>query len=425
MNLLLSEPLPLRTTRMLGDYAVDAVLAHRWGDLTRARFNLLQLTPTQWFAADHPMEITDVFIDAGAGAERTAGWNYAVESDAAGHSWTVVNLAAAAPVGALVSAAGRGKLSPKTGALMENPAEIIEDRSRIAGRADIFPALRAECAAAGIRIAGSLEQPISSRASFDLVTESIGAIWTPQTARLYPTSAISGPVLDLTIDDVGDLDVSTSLVDTGDVLRLAYDVADATGKAQHSIELTASPQRYGGLAVELTMPMLRSPANAEAIGRPTLERMAGERYDVAFSSSRTDIRPCSRWRLVAHPAWPFDGDDPVLMILSVEVSPDSNSAQVTAETILARPNVTVTAHSLALPDTSEGAAEIAFKNGVLTLTLLDKDSKPLAGARVALDGSAAKTTDGRGIVTFNTTVGAHKLAIDAAGYTSQIVPIKL
>ena len=45
MNLLLSELLPLRTTRMLGDYAVDAVLAQRFGDLTRARFPLVQLTP--------------------------------------------------------------------------------------------------------------------------------------------------------------------------------------------------------------------------------------------------------------------------------------------------------------------------------------------------------------------------------------------
>lgn len=421
MNLLLSEMLPLRTTRMLGDYAVDAVLALRFGDLTHARFPLVQLTPQKWFAADHAMEITAVDIDA----EITAGWNYGIESDTAGHSWTVVNLAAAAPPGALVSAGGRGKRNPATGALLENPAEIIEYLSSFAGRSDIFPALRAECAAAGIRIADSVDQLISIRSSFDRIVESIGAIWTPQMARLYPTSTIAGPVLALTLDDVGDLSVSASLVDTADILRLSYDVADATGKAQHYIELSASPQRYGGVVAEITAPALRTPANAEAIGRAKLERMAGERYDVAFSSSRTDIRPGSWWRLVDHPEWPFEGDDPVLMILSVEVSPDANAAQVTAETILARPIVTVSAHSLALPDTSEGAVEVGFKNGVLTLKILDKDGKPLVGARVALDGSAAKTTDDRGLVTFNTTVGKHTLAIEAAGYAPQILELSL
>jgi hypothetical protein len=153
--------------------------------------------------------------------------------------------------------------------------------------------------------------------------------------------------------------------------------------------------------------------------------MAGDRYDVSFSSSRTDIRPGSWWRLVDHPSWPFDGDDPVLMILSVQVEPDANAIQVTAETILARPIVTVTAHSLALPDTSEGAVEVAFKDGILTLTLLDKHGKSLVGARVALDGSAAKTTDLRGVVTFATTAGKHALAIEAAGYSPQTLELSL
>ena len=42
MNLLLSELLPLRTTRELGDYSVDAPLPHRLGDFRKARFKLLR-----------------------------------------------------------------------------------------------------------------------------------------------------------------------------------------------------------------------------------------------------------------------------------------------------------------------------------------------------------------------------------------------
>lgn len=421
MNILLSEPLPLRTSRMLGDYVEDFLLAHRYGDLTAARFELKPLTPAQWFVADHPMVVTRVFIDD----ESTAGWNYEIQSDTDGHSWTVVNLAAPAPQGAHVSAAGRGKLNPTTGALLQNPAEIIEDLSRLGGRADIFPAFRAECAAASLRIAGSIDQSMSLRVAIDLVTEAVGAIWTPQMARLYPARAVIGPVLELTSQDVDLAPPIASLVDTFDVLRLSYDVADATGKPQHYIELTASPQRYGGVVSEQTFAWLRSPADAELVGRVTLERGAGDRYDVDFSSSRTDIRPGTWWRLVDHPQWPFAGDDPILMILTVQVSPDANTIDVTSETVLGKPIITVTAHSLALPDTSEGALEIEFRNGILTLKVLDKDGKPLVGARVSLDGSVAKTTDERGTVTFSTVAGKHKIAIEAAGYMPQELEISL
>ena len=70
MNLLLSETLPLRTTRMLGDFAEDEVLPQRFGDLRHSRFRLIKLSLTEWFAADHPMPISNVYIDD----EETDGW---------------------------------------------------------------------------------------------------------------------------------------------------------------------------------------------------------------------------------------------------------------------------------------------------------------------------------------------------------------
>lgn len=415
MNLLLSEILPLRTTRMLGDYAVDAVLAHRYGDLTAARFELKRLTDSTFFVADHPMTVAQLFI----GNQETLAWAQETKSDDAGHTWTIVNTGAGVDPALAVSATGTGKRNPRTGALLENPADIIEDASRIGGRTDVFPALRAECAAAGIRIAGSIDQLISLRATIDAITESIGAIWTPQMARLYPVATISGAVLELLAgrDNVSDLVVSASLVDTADVLQLSYDVSDATGRAQHSIELTASPARYGGLPVQISSPWLRLPANAESIGRPMLERMAGDRYDVAFSSSRTDIRPGSWWKLVEHPAWPFDGADPILMIISVDVAPDADSSLVKAEAILARPLVTVTGHSIALSSITQGGIDIAYKNGIATFRFTDLAGKPIKNARVSFDGSLAKTTNDQGQVSFIAAPGKHKIAVEADGFT--------
>ena len=120
MNRLLSEDLPLRMSRVLGDFAENKPLPHRYGDLSEARFPLIKMTASKWFAADHPMTITQVFVDA----EETAGWNFETESDGSGQSWTVVNLAAPAPADAEVSACGTGKRHPDSGALIDNPADI-------------------------------------------------------------------------------------------------------------------------------------------------------------------------------------------------------------------------------------------------------------------------------------------------------------
>lgn len=412
MNLLLSEDLPLRMSRALGDFAVDEPLPHRYGDLAAAPFRLLKLTAAQWFAADHPMEITSVYVDD----EATAGWDYATESDGVGNTWTVVNLAAPAPASAVVSACGSGKRHPTTGALLENPADIFADIMRLAGRTTTWPAFRAECAAAGLRLAGSLDAVASVRAHLDAVAQSAGAIWTPDTARLYPTATVAGPVIELDKFAAGELEVSASIEDTCDVLQLGYDQETAAGKPQHHVELTASPRRFGGVTQALELAWLREPINAEQVGKRILGRRAGERYDVRFRSSKTDLRP-GRWvRLVANPEWPFSGADPVLMVLAVEVRPKASAIAVTAEYIRTQATVAVTAHSVALPATTDAGVDVAFNNGTVTLTFVDNDGRPLKNARVAFDGSAAKTTDARGRVQFAATTGTHAVAVEATGH---------
>lgn len=412
MNLLLSEDLPLRTSRALGDFAVDEPLPHRYGDLTAAPFRLVKLTASQWLAADHPMPITSVYVDD----EATAGWDYATESDGAGHTWTVVTLAAPAPSGAVVSACGTGKLHPTTGALLTNPADIMADIVSLAGGSSTWPAFRAECAAAGLRLAGSLDTVASVRVHLDAVAQSAGAIWTPTMARLYPTATVAGPVVELDKHVASALEVTASIEDTCDVLQLAYDMDAVAGKPQRHIELTASPRRFGGVEQALELAWLREPINAEQVGKRVLARRAGERYDVAFRSSRTDLRPGQWVRLVGHPEWPFAGGDPVLMVLAVEVQPKAAAIAVTAEHVRGAATVAVTAHSVALPTTTDAGADVAFANGTVTLTFTDNDGRPLKDARVAFDGSAAKTTDARGRVQFAATTGTHTVAVEATGH---------
>jgi hypothetical protein len=425
MNLLLSERLPLRTTRMLGDYAEDQVLPHRLGDLRHAPFPLIRLADGELFAADHPMTITGFQVDR----VDVKGYDFQLRSDSLGNTWTVVRPAAPPPSDAKLSATGIGRLDTRTGNLIQNPAEIMEYILRLAGRSEIFPRLRAEASAAGLALAGSIDSAQTIRAWLNEIAYSAGAIWTAQDARLYPTTTVKPPVVDLDKLSALGIAVTSILDDTADVLRVSYDWNAADGKPQHYVELSANPQRYGGVVAEVVLKWLRTPANAEAVGRRILQRMAGVRYNVTHATNRTDLRPCAWTRLNAHPQWPIDGADPVAMVLAVDVTPQAKTVQVQSEVIASVPVITVTAHSDALPAEVGGGVEVAELNGIATFTLVDDNARPIQDARVSLDGAPAKKTDALGRAAFpvvpSTPPKAHTLAMEAPGKTPVTIQVLL
>ncbi len=417
-RLLLYEDLPLRTTRQLGDFAVDQILPRRYGDLRNTRFPLIKLSDSEWLAADHPMPITAVYVDD----EATTGYDVQLRSDSTGNTWTVVRLAAPAPPDAKVSASGLGVEDPITGERIENPAAIAEDVLRLAGRDETFPLLRAECAAADLVLAGSLDRLQAIQAWVDEVMYSAGAIWIPEAARLYPTTQVVGYVASL--DRFGkatNLTADSNLNDTADVLHLSFDLNDATGRPQQFVELTASPQRFGGLPKEVTLRWLRKASNAESIGRRMLQRMAGVRYNVQHETNQKHLRPCTWTRLVDNPQWMIPGADPTPMILKVTISTEENSATVNSEVIASVPDIEVTAHSIALPSTVTAAVSIAIANGVAVFTISDDHGDPVKDAQCSLDGGAAKKTNEEGKVSFNVTPATpprkHQLAVEAPGMT--------
>lgn len=413
-RLLLSEAMPLRTTAALGDFSEVVPLPERFGDLTAAPFKCIRLTDRRFFAADHAMEVTEVFIDK----QVTRSWASVLGSDATGRVWQELHFASPVPSTGIVTAAGRGRRSPVTGALIDSPADILARASELAGRDDDWSGLRAECSRFNLVAGGSFTLAQSVRAQMDEVASSFAAIWTVGMARLYPSSNATRPILDLAPAEVSALQVFATVVDSADVLRLWYDWSDAADKPLHFIELTASPARYGGVAKEVTYKWLRTPQSAEIVGRAVLARLAGERYDVTFDSS-APIRAGQWVRPVAHPEWPLDGADPIIMVLVPEIDPTAGTVHVsTSETLLSTPAIAVSAHSVALPDTIEAGLSVAFANGVATFTLQDADGRPIAGAKISLDGDVAKTTDSQGQVSFQTTAGIHRLSVDAVGFQS-------
>jgi len=429
-KLFLFDSLPLRTTRQLGDFAEDNPLAHVYGDLTAARFPLRRISATRGHAADHSMQITG----AGSGTTPTLSYAAVIEPDDTGRMCTWVDFAAPVPVDDVMWAFGRGKLNAATGAIIANPGDILADISNaIAGRSDSYQTAREECAAAGILLAGRVAVAQSIRTTLDAPAQSAGLIWCPGMSRRYP-APVSGYVLELDRQRASLRGDPTATVDdTADILRLRYDWCDVTDKPQRSIDLAASPRRFGGVVKELSLPWLRTPANAVTVGTPILQRLACERYAVPLSVSRTDIRPGQWLRLADLPDWPFTGTDPVVMALSVVVDRAIGSSEIDAEWMRTTPAVSVSAHSAALDDLSGASIEVTARSGTATIVARDENERPIAGARVSLDGGDAKTTDDRGRATFayETTLDAtgrkvlHEVVIEAPGHATQKLFIPL
>lgn len=428
MYLLLHEDLPLRSTRMLGDFADDRVLPHRYGDLRRTRFNVIELARSTWFAADHAMEVTAVQIND----ESTDSWVQEIRSDEEGHTWTVVLLAAPPPPDARVTASGFGKRDPRTGRLLENPADIMEDILRIAGRTETFPQLRAEAAAEGLLLAGSLDETKSITAWLDTIAYNSGGVWTPGLARLYPISVVTGTVTELDRFAAVSVVPTSDIEDTCDVLRLKYNRDESNDRALAYVELSARPHSFGGIGEEVFLPWVRTASNAESIGRRMLARMGGRTFLVTMQGIGEDgsaVRPCEWVRLVSHPGWPFDASDPVLMTLAVSVDPDRRQNEMTLEHVAASPAIVVTAHSVAVPFEIGAGVDIAIANGIATIGVTDDDGKPLADAWVSLDNGVAKKTNAQGKVQFevrpSTPPRKHKLEISAPGMATLVLDIYL
>jgi hypothetical protein len=80
------------------------------------------------------------------------------------------------------------------------------------------------------------------------------------------------------------------------------------------------------------------------------------------------------------------------------------------------PDITLTRQAGSFAPLGSGGISVDYKNGVATLTIVDESSRPLAGAKVTLDGSKTRVTDSKGQVQFTTARGIHPVAIDAMGY---------
>lgn len=410
MNLLLSEDLPLRTSAALGDYTEDAVLPVVYGDLSQSAVPLVKLAETEYLVADHPATVTAVFVDE----QETHGWAAGTKTDITGHAYCAITLAAPPEPGAAITAAVQGKRHSATGALIEHPADVLQDVLTLAGKTWDLSRLKAELP--GVRLAGRLDRIQSVRAWLDEITRSCGVVWAERFAAAYPAPAgVAVASLDARSCTIGT--ISASVRDAADRLQIAFDHHPAKGAFAQYMELSATPGPFGAAGApkaRLEASWLRQPADAVALGTRLLARLAGQRVAVEINTGTTIS--VGDWIGISHPALPVDGTQP-MMALSLETSPGKPDRSISGEIVWGdAPAITLDSHARAIRPKAAGGVDVAFVNGIATFAILGPEGKPLPNAMVAMDNGAPKKTNAQGKVSFESNPGNHVLAVEADGY---------
>lgn len=415
MNLLLSEDLPLRTSAALGDYTEDAILPVIYGDLSQSAVPLVKLSETQYLAADHPATVTAVFVNG----QETKGWASSTQTDITGHAYCAITLAAPPEQGAEITAAMQGKRHSATGALIEHPADVLQDLLSLAGKSWDLSRLKAELP--GVRIAGRLDKSQSVRAWLDEITRSCGVVWAERFAASYP-SAAGVSVINLDARSATVTSISASIQDAADRLQIAFDYHPAKGAYAQYMELSALPSPFGRGAggegnapmAKLEAPWLRHPADALALGKRLLARLAMQRAGIEIETGKPVN--VGDWLTLTHPSLPVDGPQ-AMTALSIEYQPGKPGRRISGEIAWGEtPIITMDHHARAIRPKSDGGIDVAYSNGIATFTILGPDSKPLPNALVALDNGAPKKTNAQGKVSFEAKPGSHVTAVEADGY---------
>jgi hypothetical protein len=186
----LADPVPLRNTTIWGSFKNVQTIPHVYGRVRLAPIPYDEAGKL-FVMADHGIQgVDEVQIDD----KVIYAWKFKNTLDSSDSPVAMLELAESLSSGSSLIALIRGKVHSVTGVLLTNPADILWDiLANIAGAPISYASLdkfRVECALYGIEVGGLLDdRERSVKAQLDLITESIGAIWSggmPGLARIYP-----------------------------------------------------------------------------------------------------------------------------------------------------------------------------------------------------------------------------------------------
>lgn len=415
----LSDNLPLRTSAVWGGWRDVRVLPWGWGRVT--------LTPIQYsgdqrvfFLLDHPIAgVDEVRRDDVA----TPAWEWRNAVDSTGRAVSFVELAQPLAEGERLAVTLRGRLHPQNGRLLQTPAEILFDVLANLARAPVaWPDLddfRTETA--DLVLGGLLaDNSVSIRAAVDQIMQSTGAAWSaamPGIALAWPPLADdAAPALRVDrLTAAGTPQAEAVAAGLVTVLRVLYDYDHAAGRYRRAIQLRApeAVRDYGELEMEWPAPWLRTPRQAEALGQRMLGWLARPRWRQSWQQPWADVAT-GAWVRLDHPLMPVTGRH---RLLSARLNLSRASLEASVEAPVGpSPQVETMRLSEAFAPVIQPGITVEVAGSEIIFTARDDQGQPLPGARVTLDGGAARIADSAGRVSFPVQRGRHVLLIEAQGY---------
>lgn len=421
----LSDNVPLRTSAVWGGWREVRVLPWAWGQVT--------LTPIQYgddqrvfFLSDHPIQGVD---EVKRDDVPTDAWAFYNGVDSTGQACAFVELAMPLSEGERLSVTLRGRMHPDTGKLLQTPAEILFDvLANLAGAPLQWPELddyRTETA--HIVLGGLLaDNSTSIRAAIDSLLQSCGGAWAaamPGVAITWPPQPDDAvPAMRIDALTAQDLKATTSATGLCTSLRVLYDYDHAMGRYRRAIQLQATEaiKEYGLLEQEWPAPWLRTPRQAEALGQRMLAWLARPRWRVTWRQSFADV-VTGAWADIAHPLSPLTGRH---RLVSAELDLSAATLACTAEApVGASPAIATVRLSSAFDPIIQPGITVEVANNEIIFTARDEQGRPLAGAKITLNGGASRIADSQGRVSFPVKRGRHILLIEAQGYPPSEVEV--
>jgi len=422
--LLLSDVLPLRSSAVLDAFREAVALSWNFGDLRYSPQAVVQLSDTRFAWSDLTGTVTGVQIDG----QEVQGWNAAPFTDSTGHTLVVIELAAPLPTGAVITATGTGMVSPRTGALIENPADIIEQIILLSGYAmsanmrQGLTRLRAECAAEGLTIAGRIANTGAYgtlRSTLNEIMRSIGGGWSSDSFWLHPPAQVfTAPPADVE-QRLPEAVVSSCVAVRGasfSSVAIAFDDQAYAARHRQALTLAVRPSlSTATLPVALLSGWVRTFASATTIAKRLLRRGSAQVYEVKIDA------PAVSPALVigdvfahASPKFPAAGLQWLTVLGAQRIGART---EIACELIvpLSGQVFDVVSRTIAGDITQLAGVEVAASNGQATFTVYDGNGKTVVGANVSLDGGTPKRTDSQGKVTFTAAPGEHKLYVEMPG----------
>lgn len=424
MTLPLSANLPLRTSAVWGEFGEVAVIPHRYGR-TRGAAIRYDNSGRRFVWADHASDrITAVWVDG----RPSRAWAWRNTQDVTGHPVTLIELSQ--PTTATVEAAGFGKIHADTGALIDDPSEIIDDILRqIVGRAAPNVGwLGFEAAQLGITCAGTLDDDQASvQSALGDIAASIGALWSSrgrEFARTVPggrfdggsAAAESGPTF-----DVAYLRNARTTIDRiVNAVVVEFDYADGSPRQTVEMDCPDSIARYGRREQRLAARWVADGRVAVALATRLLTYRAEPSWLYAAEALPGDVRPLS----VVH----FEGDTDLPMpdsaiVLASKYDPTERVSAIEFERLTATgAELRLVRQGSIIVDDALVQAQVQTSGDQRRIQIKGPDGAPLPRATVVLDGTITRYSDAAGWVVFPvhaTPPGIHTLTItDEAGNTT-------